>query len=194
MARRTASTWRVCGVQRLDARRVFPVARPPRAQQPASISSIAASQSSSRPLHASAGGLQLPHAHVPPQSLLPVEAQPVVQLPTDPLQQAKPSSQSMSQSSSTALHVSAGGVHAPHAQAALHMRVPVEPQLAVHEPLVPDGHVKPLSMTTLQSSSTPLQVSAGGVQAPHVQAAPQTREPVVPQLDVHEDTAPGMQA
>jgi hypothetical protein len=60
--------------------------------------------------------------------------------------------------------------------------------------LAPAAQVNPSSGTESQSSSRPLQVSAGGAHAPQVQLAPQVRAPVDPQLVVHEPVVPRQQA
>src|SRR5688500_8090102 len=103
----------------------------PRTQ--AKPSSAVPSQSSSPPLQTSAGGLHIPHAHDPEQVRDPVVPQLVMQLPDIPAQHAKPSSQTMLQSSSIPLHISAGGEHALQAQLALQVREPVLPQPVVHD-------------------------------------------------------------
>jgi hypothetical protein len=130
------------------------------------ISSHIMSQSSSRPLHVSVGGVQVPHVHIDVQVREPVVMQPVAQLPVDPGTQVNVSSTRPSQSSSDPLHVSAGGVHEPHMHIALHVRDPVDPHVVVQAPVVPDVHSTVSSTRVSQSSSRPLQPSAGGVQAP----------------------------
>jgi hypothetical protein len=156
-------------------------------------SSTSVSQSSSVPLHVSAGGLHAPHAHEPLQVREPDEPQLVVHVPLEPAAHVKPSSTIVSQSSSIPLHASAGGAHEPHAHDAVQVREPVEPQLEVHAPLEPAAHVKPSSTSASQSSSSPLQVSAGGLHVPHVHIALQVREPAEPQLVVHAPIAPAAQ-
>jgi len=89
------------------------------------------------------------------------------------------------------LHVSAGGVQALQPeQSARHPRVPTVPQLAVQLEVEPDTHAKVSSVSPSQSSSAALQSSAGGVQAPHVHEAEQSRLPVVPQPVVHVPVEP----
>jgi hypothetical protein len=127
------------------------------------------SQSSSAPLQDSPGGLQLPQVQLELQLRVPAVPQPVVQLPTDPRQHANPSSQVPSQSSSLPLQLSAGGAQLPQVQLALHERVPVVPQPVVQLPIAPRQQVNPSSQVPSQSSSIPLQLSAGGEHVPHVQ-------------------------
>jgi hypothetical protein len=141
-------------------------------------------------LHDSLGGVQLPQPQVAPQRRLPVEPQLVVHEPVEPRQQLNPSSHVPSQSSSVPLQVSAGGLHPPHEHAAEHVRDPVVPQDVTQLPVVPEGHAKPSSTLESQSSSTPLHVSEGGAHMPHVQLAPQVREPLLPQLVVQLPDAP----
>jgi hypothetical protein len=156
-------------------------------------SSTVPSQSSSVPVQASVGGVHEPQAHEAPHSLLPVEPQPVVHDCVLPRQHVKPSSQSVSQSSSAPLHVSEGGLHVPHAQLDEHVRAPIVPQLDVQLPVAPTAHVKPSSMNVLQSSSTPLHTSAGGLHTPHPQPALHVCEPVVPHDDAQLRVAPTAQ-
>src|SRR5687768_7457715 len=145
-------------------------------------SSRIVSQSSSAPLQISAGGVQVPFEQSDWQTREPVDPQVVVQLEVIPRQQAKPSSQTMLQSSSMPLQVSPGGEQGLHAQLAPQVRDPVLPQVVGHEPTAPTAQVKPSSMVMSQSSSTPLHDSTGGVHEPQVHIALQTREPGVPQL------------
>lgn len=153
--------------------------------------SMTPSQSSSMPLHSSAGGLQVPHAQLPLQVRLPIVPHAVVHAPIRPAQHAKPSSHTPSQLSSVPLHVSAGGWHAFQLQPALHVRVPLVPQLVVQAPLAPAQQAKVSSHCMLQLSSMPLQTSAGAWQLPHVQVEVQVRVPLVPQLVPHELVEPG---
>jgi hypothetical protein len=76
----------------------------------------------------------------------------------------------MSQSSSTPLQISTGGMQAPVVQVGLHVLVPVEPQVVVQPVTAPRTHAKPSSAMVSQSSSTPLQVSEGGVHVPLLQS------------------------
>jgi hypothetical protein len=99
-----------------------------------------------------------------------------------PAQQVQPSSHRPSQSSSSPLHVSEGGVHAFHAHEPEQVRLPVLPQLVVQLPDWPAQHAKVSSQRPSQSSSLPLQVSAGGTQLPHMHEPEQVRVPVVPQV------------
>jgi len=163
----------------------------PRTQ--AKPSSRTVSQSSSAPLHVSAGGVHEEGAgsvqvveHVP----VPVDPHVVVQETAVERMQAKPSSRSVSQSSSTPLHVSAGTVHeegAGSVQVVEQTPVPVEPQVVVHDVGMPIAQANPLSGPATQSSSSPLQISVGGVQEGaegrehDVEHVP---DPVVPQIVV----------
>jgi hypothetical protein len=98
-----------------------------------------------------------------------------------------------SQSSSVPLHASVGALQEPQAQLPEQVRVPVEPQVVVHEPVVPAQQANPSSQLALQSSSIPLQISAGGEQALQPQALVQVRLPVVPQLVVQDPLVPAQQ-
>src|SRR5690606_24647107 len=137
--------------------------------------------------------------HALVQVPVPVLPQLVVQLEGVPRAQAKSSSGTPSQSSSTPLHVSAGGAHAApvgSSHALVQAPVPVVPHAVVHETLPPTLHVKPSSGTPSQSSSTPLQLSTGGVQADAgagSQAAVQVPVPIVPQVVVHTLALPAAQ-
>jgi len=135
-------------------------------QQPKS-SSQAPSQSSSDPLHTSLGAAQLPHAQAVLHTREPVVPQDVVHDSVTPLQQANPSSQVPSQSSSAPLHVSEGGAQAVQAQELLQLREPVVPHEVVQLPVSPRQHSNPLSQSVSQSSSSPLQVSTIPPQASH---------------------------
>jgi hypothetical protein len=100
------------------------------------------SQLSSRPLHVSAGGAQTVSETQPGRhARVPVELHVVVQLALVPDTHGKPSSRIVSQSSSTPLHVSAGGVHEPQPHAASHVRVPADMHDVVHAPVAPRAHV-----------------------------------------------------
>jgi hypothetical protein len=156
-------------------------------------SSQTVSQSSSMPLQTSAGGAQMPQAHDKEQTRVPAEPQVVVQAPVAPRQQVNPLSQVVSQSSSDPLHVSVGGVQEPQTQLAEQSRVPVDRQVVTQEPLVPRQQANPLSQPPTQSSSTPLQVSAGGVQPPQPQPESQVRVPLEPQPVVQEPVDPRQQ-
>jgi hypothetical protein len=160
------------------------------AQQP-NPSSHEPLQSSSMPLHVSAGGEHADHAHVGLQVRDPVDPQPVVHDPLDPAAHVKVSSRMPSQSSSSPLHASIGGVHVPQLQLDVQVREPVVPQLVVQEPDAPGTQVNVSSIRPSQSSSVPLHVSAGGVHAEYMHVALQVRAPVVPQLVVHPAIVPG---
>jgi hypothetical protein len=154
------------------------------------LSSTVPSQSSSMLLQASAGGTQLPRVHVESQVRVPVVPQPVVQLVVDPTAHEKPSSTVASQSSSTPLQLSAAAVHAPHPQLESQVCMPLDPQVVVQLLIAPTAQVNPSSGTPLQSSSMPLQVSAGGEHTPHEQLVLHTRLPVEPQLVMHVPVSP----
>src|SRR5688572_4515462 len=153
-------------------------------RQHAKVSSHIASQSSSAPLQVSAGGVQPPGTvQADEQVRVPIVPQLVMHASVVPAQQPKPSSQAVSQSSSAPLQISAGGVQlAGTVQLVEHVREPVLPQLVVHERLEPRQHAKPSSHIVSQSSSAPLQVSAGGLHVPHPQLPLQSLVPVEPQL------------
>jgi len=139
------------------------------------------SQLSSRPLHTSAGGTHAPCAHAALQVRDPVEPQAVAQAAALPWAQAKPSSTAPSQSSSRPLHASAGAAQGPSAQSPSQARVPAVPQGVVQATVAPRTQAKPLSAAPSQSSSRPLQVSAGGRQPVGSPAALQIVVPIVPQ-------------
>jgi hypothetical protein len=152
-----------------------------------------ASQSSSAPLQVSGGGVQAEGegieqllVHVPD----PVDPHTVVQATVLPLTHANTSSMSVSPSSSRPLQISLVAVHAPQAQDEEHVLVPGAPVVVVQPPMLPWQQPKPLSQAPSQSSSTPLQVSAGGVQGPQAQADEQTRVPLDPHEVVHEPVLP----
>ena len=157
-------------------------------------SSVLPSQSSSLPLQVSAGGVQLLQEHVSEQVLLPVEPHEVVHAPDEPAQQIKPLSQLPSQSSSLPLQVSAGGVQVPQEHDDEHTLLPVEPHEVVHEPVSFLQQSKPLSQLPSQSSSTPLQVSGGGMQALHMHVDVQLRRPAEPQEVVQKSVRPLQQS
>jgi hypothetical protein len=144
-------------------------------------------------LQLSIGGLQLPHAQLPEQVRFPVEPQLVVQLPISPAIQVWFSSMEPSQSSSVALHVSVGGEQLPQAQLPEQVRLPIEPQVVTQEPVAPAQQAKPSSQVALQSSSIPLQISAGGEHVLQPQEPLQVRVPVVPQLVVQDPLVPAQQ-
>jgi hypothetical protein len=151
-------------------------------------SSAAPSQSSSRPLHDSAGGPQAPQVQEPEQAWVPIEPHEVEQVPVAPEAHSKPSSAIPSQSSSSPLQVSAGAAQGPQPHAASHPRVPAEPHVVTQEPLVPGEQAKPSSGTASQSSSSPLHDSGGGrhpAPAGGSQAGEHAPAPLVPQLVVH---------
>ena len=165
-------------------------------------SSRTPSQSSSSALHVSAGGVhELPvgRLQIVVQIPLPAVPQLVVHVTSLPRTHGKPSSGTVSQSSSSALHVSVGGVQADGAgvaHEASQLPVPVVPHVVVQDIVVPRMQGKPSSRVPSQSSSTPLHVSSGGVQTAPVGSAQlevQVPVPVVPQLVVHDTVSPGRQ-
>jgi hypothetical protein len=161
-------------------------------QQP-NPSSHVPSQSSSAPLHVSAGGSHAPHVHPPEQVCVPVVPQPVEQPCAAPRQQPNPSSHDPSQSSSSPLHVSSGGMHPLHSHRAEQSRAPSVPHDDSQASSSPRQQEKPLSHPPVQSSSCPLQTSAGGVQAAAAgtwQSRPQMPLPVDPQTVVHPTSLP----
>ena len=102
-----------------------------------------------------------------------------------------------SQSSSAPLQVSAGGVQDPQAQADEQTRVPLDPHEFVQEPVLPRQHPRPSSHAPSQSSSIPLQFSAGGVHAlpdGSWQSSVQVPDPVDPQEVVQLTVSPLEQA
>jgi hypothetical protein len=93
------------------------------------------------------------------------------------------------------LQISAGGVHDAGggiAHDVVQVPVPIVPHDVVHATLAPRTQAKPLSGPLTQSSSTPLQTSAGGAHdAPVgiVQDGVQLPVPADPQVVVHGTTA-----
>jgi hypothetical protein len=158
---------------------------------------VAPSQSSSAPLHDSAGAAQASQAQEALQTRVPEEPQEVTQVPVEPAGQSKPSSAVPSQSSSRPLQVSAGAAHASHMQATLQPREPAEPQEVTQEPKEPGAQAKPSSGTVSQSSSSPLHDSAGGRHAAPVggvQAGEHAPLPTVPHEVVQGVARPTAQA
>jgi len=145
------------------------------------VSSMLPSQSSSTLLHPSAGGVHAPSVQLLSQRREPVEPQLVVQLVDIPRTHPKSSSVEPSQSSSRALQVSPGAVQALQEQSLRQVRAPVVPHEVVQLSLVPWTQAKTSSATPLQSSSTALQVSAGGAHTSQEHVVVQTRLPIVPQ-------------
>jgi hypothetical protein len=126
----------------------------------------------------------------------PIVPQVVVQATGSPGAHVLSSSTSVSQSSSRLLHISPGGVHEPQAQDAEQTREPMELHVVVHEPALPATQAKPLSGVPSQSSSAPLQASAGGVHDGPVgreQLDVQGPVPVVPQVVEQVTVAPATQ-
>jgi hypothetical protein len=122
-------------------------------------SSTFMSQSSSVPLHDSAGGMQAPGAQSTPQVLVPVEPHVVTQLLVLPEQHPSPSSHAPLQSSSRPLHVSAGGEHTDQLQVEPQVRMPVLPHAVMQPSVVPLQHVEAESHVPSQSLSRPSQTS-----------------------------------
>ena len=120
------------------------------------------SQSSSCPLHVSAGAVQEPQVQLALHPRRPAEPQVVEHEPVAPGAQAKPSSGVVSQSSSMPLHDSTGGVQAPPVggvQPSVQAPAPVVPQVVVQTVERPTAQAKSSSVEPSQSSSTPLQDS-----------------------------------
>jgi hypothetical protein len=59
------------------------------------------------------------------------------------------------------LQASGGGLQVPHEQLAEQVRLPVVPQKVAQGPVPPAAQGKPSSVSPSQSSSRPLQISAG---------------------------------
>jgi hypothetical protein len=106
--------------------------------------------------------------HVPLHTRMPDEPHMVVHGCIAPGLHSVVSSVRPSQLSSMPLHASDGGVHVALSVqlVASQRREPVVEQLVVHGAVLFEMHSKPLSGTPSQSSSRPLQVSAGGVHMP----------------------------
>src|SRR5687767_8622842 len=96
------------------------------------------SQSSSTPLHVSAGAAHALHVQPAPHDRVPDDPQLVAQAPPVPRTQARPSSGAPSQSSSAPLQDSSGGAHAVHAPPT-QRDVPAVMQLVVHDIVAPPG-------------------------------------------------------
>jgi len=105
------------------------------AQQANPLSQIV-SQSSSSPLHVSTGGTHVSHSQEEEQVRVPEEPHDVSHGSPVPAQQLHPLSQIVSQSSSSPLQTSSGGVHSDgsgRVQVEEHTPLPVEPHPVVHE-------------------------------------------------------------
>jgi hypothetical protein len=161
----------------------------------AKVSSRRELQLSSSPLHVSAGGVQAEvggRAQVAVQVPVPVLPHVVLQETGSPSRQEKISSVAPSQSSSSALHVSAGGGQAAGkgtVQSARQVPVPGVEHVVRQDTVEPNAQAKPSSAVMSQSSSMPLHVSPGGAQsAPrgNVQSPRQTPEPADKHEVVHE--------
>jgi len=162
-------------------------------------SSARVSQSSSRPLHVSAGGVHEEGAgrvQVEEQVPVPVELQVVVHGVGLDMTQGSPSSGSPLQLSSRPLHTSTPALQSVPVgipQPTVHVPVPVDPQSVVQETGLPAAQSKPLSGPSTQSSSSPLQVSTGGTQAvPEgvLHPIPHTPVPVDTHVVVHTTVSP----
>lgn len=141
-----------------------------------------------------------PHEHAgPTQACVPVHT-PTVQDWVAPSTHAKPSSGAPSQSSSFPLQLSAGGLHASPvgtAQPEVHVPEPIDAHVVVHATTLPAQQANVLSHAPSQSSSLPLQLSAGGAQALPVgiaQLGEQVPAPCEPHVVVHETAAPWQHA
>lgn len=138
--------------------------------------SIAPSQSSSRLLHVSVGGAQVPHVQEGVQVWRPVELHDVEQDRSIPGEQSPE-----------------GAEQEPQVHVDEHTRAPA-PHVPEQVSRAPGRHMKPLSMVPSQSSSIPLQVSTGGVHVPQVQEVEQRRLPVDPQAVGQLSVRPEQQA
>jgi hypothetical protein len=146
-------------------------------------------------------GLHVPPAH-PPQEPQVHDAEhvrasepPQVQARDSvlPRQQVNVSSQAVSPSSSVPLHSSSPVEHVPQAQPGAQVRAPSAPVGVVQAATSPRQQARPFSHTPSQSSSAPLQSSAGGAHGSHEQAAEQRLVPVEPQGVAQPSVAPAMQ-
>jgi hypothetical protein len=159
-------------------------------------SSATSSQSSSAPLHLSAGGVHPPSPHADVQVADPVDPHVVVQGEVDPATHSNPLSATSSQSSSAPLHLSAGGVHPPSLHVDVQVTDPVDPHVVIQGDVDPATQSNPLSVTVSQSSSMPLHNSCGPVQSAPVGGshwAVQVPVPADPQVVVHDTSVPVVQ-
>ena len=173
------------------------------------------SQSSSAPLHVSSGGMHGPHVQPTWHVREPVERHDVVHVPTAPGVQ-DPEPQPLQAPHAQLLEHVRDSVpphaqarvsvvptahtppplqadHAPQPQEVLHAR-PCEPQKPqLWDCVAPRQHSPtPLSQPDTQSSSAPLQVSAGGMQVPlQLQLDVHCSVPLDPHAVAHEQIAPG---
>src|SRR5688572_29824183 len=145
-------------------------------------SSTVPSQSSSTSLQTSrAVPMHVPFVHAGVHVRIPGVPHVVVQEPVWPRQEAKVSSHIILQLSSSPLQISAVVAgHVPFEQVAVQVRVPGPPHIVVQALVVPRQQANPLSHAPLQSSSIPLHISAGGMQAPAVHVKLQVEVPVDP--------------
>jgi hypothetical protein len=129
-------------------------------------------------LHVSAGVTHVPGVQLAEQTVDPVLPQPVVQGTTWSAQHPKPLSQTVSQSSSAPLHVSAGPRHdvaAGGLQFGSHSPVPGVPHAVVHATSVPAAQGKLSSIAVSQSSSKPLHSSGAAASQTTSSALPSSR-------------------
>jgi hypothetical protein len=148
------------------------------------------SQSSSTPLQMSAGGVHSSGAvHDPVQTFEPAVPQVVRQSISALAQQSYPSSQVVSQSSSTPLQISAGGTQGCHEHVPLQDRVPVVKHVVSQGSDVPAQHSESSSQKVSQSSSPPLQVSSGRTHSSHEQDSLHVRVLADPQVVAQESIA-----
>src|SRR5688500_14703628 len=110
--------------------------------------------------------MHAPHIQSPWHVCVPPHAHPCI----CPGRHAKPSSMPPTQLSSMPLHTSGALQVDGQAQLEVHVCVPGVSQLVIHVSTSPARHWKPLSIPPTQSSSAPLHVSAGGMQAPSEQS------------------------
>ena len=129
-------------------------------------SSTRVSQSSSPDPHRSVGGMQALQVQSLRHERIPEEPQLVVHAMVAPCTHANTSSGAPLQSSSIPVHVSAGAAQTLQPHDAPQVRLPVVPQLVMHDSVAPRQHVKPSSQPLAQSSSAPLQTSGASGEVP----------------------------
>jgi hypothetical protein len=179
----------------VDPHEVGHVTGAPRMQ--GNASSVSPSQSSSRALHVSRGGVQsrpVGTSHVAVHVPVPSVPHDAVHVTVVPWMHAQSSSVPPSQSSSVPLHTSTGAAQSAPVggtQPSVHVPVPVEPHVVVQFTGAPGVHcpASSSSVSVSQSSSTRLtHCSVGGVQASptgFVHSSVHVPLPVVPHVAVH---------
>src|SRR5687768_15863584 len=115
---------------------------------PAPKSSIASEQ---RSLGGLSRSTQASYAQLELQICMPLPPPGSVHGTASPARHSKPSSVEPSQSSSSSLHSSAGGTHAPHWHVPSQVWMPYVPHEAVHHRVAPRAHTK-----TSSGSPSPL--------------------------------------